>query len=102
MPKVSPELRRLRYEHDLSTAQVAERVLVTEGTVRNIEAGRKTASWRLLHRFARLYAVPVEHFLTEQGATISRLPPAPSELVPGSPSEPQPPMQTTCMPESTS
>lgn len=100
MPKVTPELRRLRYEHDLSTAQVADRVLVTEGTVRNIEAGRKTASWRLLHRFARLYGVPVERFLREEGTAVRRSRSAPSGPDPSGPPEPQSFRQPGCVPES--
>lgn len=66
MPKASRELRNLRYERDLSAADAGKAVYIAEGTVRNIENGTTTASWRLLHRFARLYGVKVDALLSDE------------------------------------
>lgn len=63
MPKASRELRNLRYERDLSAADAGKSLRIAEGTVRNIENGTTTASWRLLHRFARLYDVKVDELV---------------------------------------
>lgn len=65
MPKASPTLRELRHMRDMSAADAARTVRVAEGTVRNVENGTTTASWRLLHRFARLYGVQVERLTDE-------------------------------------
>ncbi|SFE55548.1 DNA-binding transcriptional regulator, XRE-family HTH domain [Actinopolyspora alba] len=63
MPKAGPRLRQVRYELDLSAADVAAQVRITEGAVRNVENGSTKASMRLLHRFARLYGVPVDELI---------------------------------------
>ncbi len=71
MPKVAPKLRRLRVEADLSTAELAKKVRVAEGTIRNIENGSTTASMRLIHRLARQFDVKADELVLDVGELIA-------------------------------
>lgn len=70
MPRAHGALiRQRREELDLSTAALAEKVQVREGTVRNVENGNTTASMRLLHRISRELEVPVVELIAKDVAT---------------------------------
>jgi transcriptional regulator with XRE-family HTH domain len=71
MPIAAKTLRSLRQERDLSPADVAGEVSIAVGTLRNIENQSTTASWRVLHRFARFFNVDV-NTLVDNEATETR------------------------------
>ena len=54
------EIRRLRAEHGLSQAQLAERAGVSRQTINSIEAERYTPSLPLALTLAHLFATTVE------------------------------------------
>lgn len=65
-------IRRTREERDLSSQDLASRVGIHVGTLRNVEYGGKPASNRLLHRLARELDVTYEQLLLEPDTAWTR------------------------------
>lgn len=63
-------LRVLRAEHELSQAELAERLGVSRQTVNAIETGRYDPSLPLAFRIARLFGAAVEHVFIDE--TVAR------------------------------
>ena len=53
-------LRVLRAEHDLSQAQLADRLGIARQTVNALEAGKYAPSLPLAFKISRIFAKPVE------------------------------------------
>lgn len=67
-PRISNQIRRLRFEHDEMTQQdLAERVEVTRQTIIALEAGKYTPSLALAFRIARAFGKSVEEVFQFQG-----------------------------------
>ena len=63
------ELRVLRARHDLSQAELAEKLGVSRQTVNAIETGRYDPSLSLAFKVAALFGQPIEEiFRAENGA----------------------------------
>ena len=60
-------LRVLRAEHDLTQAELAERVGVSRQTINVIESGKYDPSLDLAFKIARLFARPVETIFSPDG-----------------------------------
>jgi putative transcriptional regulator len=66
---VKNELRVLRARHDLSQAELAERLGVSRQTVNAIETGRYDPSLSLAFKIAALFGNPIEEiFSSENGS----------------------------------
>jgi len=66
---VKNELRVLRARHDLSQAELAEKLGVSRQTVNAIETGRYDPSLSLAFKVAALFGQPIEEiFRAENGA----------------------------------
>lgn len=58
--KLANEIKVLRAKHDLTQAELAERVGVTRKTINTIENGHYVPSTVLALKIARVFGVPVE------------------------------------------
>lgn len=61
MPKITNEIRRLRFEHSEMTQQeLAEKINVTRQTVNAIELGKYSPSLEAAFRIAAVFGKPLE------------------------------------------
>lgn len=70
-------IRERREELDLSTGELADRLGISQGFLRNIEGGHDPASNRVLHRIARHLAVSVDELMRTSGGEGIPDPPPP-------------------------
>lgn len=61
-------LKVLRAMHNLSQAELAERLGVARQTVNAMEAGKHDPSLGLAYRVARIFGVPVQEVFPDEGA----------------------------------
>jgi len=52
--------------HDLTQAELANKLGVTRATINAIEKGRYDPSLKLAFKIARFFEVPIEHLFTEE------------------------------------
>ena len=60
-------IRVLRAEHDLTQAEIAERLDVSRQTVNALEAGKYDPSLPLAFRIARLFGLKIEDIFLDEG-----------------------------------